>query len=88
VRTCTLGQSVSALTPESAVAPALSVVAFDDELNRSSGDDLKMSLVELQPPSASAAASAVHALLRRQCRFVSPRIFWLAFLVRTFLRMT
>jgi hypothetical protein len=49
--------------PSSPPAEALLVVAFDDDLNRSKGELLRMLLV--LPHPASASASPVRATVRR-----------------------
>src|SRR5208282_4058697 len=83
VRIWTSGQSMSsaAISPVPP-AGAGSLVAFDDELKRSSGDDLSRSLVLPQPASASANAMSANfpAPLHTACSVRPPPIVLLTFL--------
>src|SRR6185437_9065828 len=81
VRTSTPGHSTSSVETLFGCAGAASLVAFDDELNRSKGDDFKI-LVLPQPPSASATASSASlpAPRRAVCLLGSPPIIRLALL--------
>src|ERR1039458_9705783 len=67
VRTRTSGHSISS-AETLAVPPgaAASLVAFDDELKKSKGEDLSRSVVP-QPPSTSAKAASASVPLRTVC---------------------
>src|SRR5665213_1127201 len=81
VRTCTSGHSISSVETLVGSAGAPSLVAFDDELKTSKGDDFKISVLP-QPPSASASASSasVPAPPRAVCLPCSPPIVRLTLL--------
>src|SRR6185437_1509083 len=66
VRTSTPGHSTSSVETLFGPAGAASLVAFDDELNRSKGDDFKISVLP-QPPSASATARGLFAWFPTHC---------------------
>src|SRR6201981_2523939 len=86
LRIWTPGQSTSVSTSGAPAEALASVaVAFDDDLNRSSGDVLKKLLappVLPQPASASAAMIASKAPARPAYRFRSPPISCAGFCLR------